>query len=233
MTDSSKWPALLAAAVALTLAAPVASVAQPRNTQKPHAAAPKQQPAANTSTSTSNVPNAMQGFSKNRHEPIQIDAGSLEVQDKDKIATFRGKVHVVQGDTELRCNVLVVYYEQEAEANGSANKTAPAPVIQAPSEGQRIRKLEAKGNVVITQKDQVATGDNGEFDMRKNMITLTGNVAVNQGRSVLRGDKLTVDMTTGVSHMEASRGRVQGLFQPSKGEDQKQNQGSGILPNMR
>jgi lipopolysaccharide export system protein LptA len=50
---------------------------------------------------------------------------------------------------------------------------------------------------------------------------------------VLRGDKLTVDMTTGVSHMEASRGRVQGLFQPSKGEDQKQNQGSGILPNMR
>ena len=39
----------------------------------------------------SGVPNAMQGFSKNRDQPIQIEAASLEMRDKKKEATFAGK----------------------------------------------------------------------------------------------------------------------------------------------
>ena len=35
-------------------------------------------------SAVSGVPNAVQGFSQNRDKPIQIDAGSLEVRDKDK-----------------------------------------------------------------------------------------------------------------------------------------------------
>jgi lipopolysaccharide export system protein LptA len=37
-----------------------------------------------------------------------------------------------------------------------------------------------------------------------------------QGKNVLRGDRLLVDMTTGVSRVESDSGRVQGLFQSSK-----------------
>ena len=33
-----------------------------------------------------------------------------------------------------------------------------------------------------------------------------------QGKNVLRGDRLMVDMTTGVSRVESDSGRVQGLF---------------------
>jgi lipopolysaccharide export system protein LptA len=36
-----------------------------------------------------------------------------------------------------------------------------------------------------------------------------------QGKNVLRGDRLLVDMTTGVSRVESDSGRVQGLFQSS------------------
>jgi lipopolysaccharide export system protein LptA len=36
----------------------------------------------------SGVPNAMQGFSQNRDQPIQIEAASLEMRDKKKEATF-------------------------------------------------------------------------------------------------------------------------------------------------
>jgi lipopolysaccharide export system protein LptA len=36
-----------------------------------------------------------------------------------------------------------------------------------------------------------------------------------QGKNVLRGDRLMVDMTTGVSRVESNNGRVQGLFQSS------------------
>ena len=62
------------------------------------------------------VPNALQGFQQNRDQPVQIEAASLEVRDKDKMATFTGNVKVVQGDTTMRCKSLVVFYEQTGTA---------------------------------------------------------------------------------------------------------------------
>lgn len=56
---------------------------------------------AHAQSTATGVPNAMQGFSQNRDKPIQIDAASLEMRDKDKAATFSGNVKVVQGDTPM------------------------------------------------------------------------------------------------------------------------------------
>ena len=53
------------------------------------------------------VPNAMQGFSQNRDQPIQIEAATLEMRDKKKEATFAGNVKVVQGDTTMTSKTLV------------------------------------------------------------------------------------------------------------------------------
>lgn len=158
------------------------------------------------------VPNALQGFSQNRDKPVQIDAATLEVRDKDKVATFSGDVKVVQGDVTLRCKSLLVYYDQDGNPN-SLKTAQPGPQGQ-----QSIRKLEAKGSVVVTQKDQTATGELATFEMRTNTVTLAGNVLVTQGQNVLRGERLVVDLTSGVSRVEAGKagqgGRVQGLFLP-------------------
>src|SRR6266481_3445528 len=71
-------------------------------------------------------PNALQGFSQNRDEPVKIRATALEFREKDKKATFTGDVYVLQGDTEMHCKVLVVFYEEETDAR--AVKTAePGP----------------------------------------------------------------------------------------------------------
>ena len=35
------------------------------------------------------------------------------MREKDKIATFSGDVHVLQGDTEMRCKYLTVFYDEE------------------------------------------------------------------------------------------------------------------------
>ena len=80
-----------------------------------------------------------------------------------------------------------------------------------------IRRLEAKGNVVVTQKDQVVTGETAVFDTKANMITMLGGIVLTQGKNVLRGDRLMVDMATGVSRVESDSGRVQGLFISSGG----------------
>ena len=194
---------------------------------------------ASAQSTVTGVPNAMQGFSQNRDQPIQIEAASLEMRDKKKEATFTGNVKVVQGDTTMTSKVLVVFYESSGQnaapataasatnANAkAAAKPAPAPAQPAPMQSatpgpggaSSIKRLEAKGNVVVTQKDQVVTGESAVFDTKTNLITMLGGggpVVMTQGKNVLRGDRLLVDMTTGVSRVESDSGRVQGLFQSS------------------
>lgn len=185
-------------------------------------------PAAPATPAAKGVPNAVAGFATNRKEPVQIDAASLEVRDKDKVATFSGNVRVVQGDTTMRCQSLLVFYEGDGKAAPGAMKSAtPGPGGQ-----QSISRLEARGGVVVTQKDQTATGDTGLFDMRANTITLLGNVVVSQGTNVLRGERLLVDMTTGVSRVDSgakSKGRVEMLIQQTGGKDNPLSGGASKL----
>jgi lipopolysaccharide export system protein LptA len=175
---------------------------------------------AHAQGSMSGVPNAMQGFSQNRDQPIQIEAASLEMRDKKKEATFAGNVKVTQGDTTMTSKALVVFYE-----GGGGGQSAPAPqpakgaksgamqsATPGPGGSSSIKRLEARGNVVVTQKDQVVTGETAIFDTKTNLITMVGGVVLTQCKNVLRGDRLMVDMTTGVSRVESDSGKVQGLF---------------------
>jgi len=178
---------------------------------------------AGAQSAVNGVPNAMQGFSQNRDQPIQIEAAELEMRDKKNEATFSGNVKVVQGDTTMTSKTLVVFYDSApapaAPAAAGKAKTAKAAPMQAatpgPSGSSSIKRLEASGNVVVIQKDQVVTGDNAIFDTKTNLITMLGGIVLTQGKNVLRGDRLLVDMTTGVSRVESDSGRVQGLFQSS------------------
>jgi lipopolysaccharide export system protein LptA len=194
----------------------------------PLKAQPKAAPAATAQPASKGPPNALQGFSQNRDEPVHIEAATLEVRDKDKVATFSGDVKVKQGDTGMRCKSLVVFYEQDAK-DGDKTNTMPA-ADAGPGGQQRIKRLEARGSVVVTQKDQTATGELGIFDMKTNTVTLTGNVVMTQGKNLLRGEKLVVDLGNGVSRVEAGKntsGRVQMLLQPGSTPD---GAGGGIMP---
>lgn len=182
--------------------------------------------------SSASVPNnALQGFSQNRDQPIQIEAASLEMRDKKKEATFSGNVKVIQGDTTMTSKTLVVFYEsgggdkpaapQPPAAKGA--KTAPMQsATPGPGGSSSIKRLEAHGNVVVTQKDQVVTGDTAVFDTKTNLITMLGGsgpVVLTQCKNVMRGDRLKVDMTTGVSRVESDSGRVQVLLPQGAGND--------------
>ena len=197
------WGLTICAAAAWLALAVTAADAQSRT-----AAANPQQPGG--------PPNALQGFSQNRNQPVAIESTTLEVRDKDKMATFLGNVKLVQGDTTLYCKTLVVYYEQGAGGAGPSTQSA------APGGNQQIKRIEAKGNVKVTQKDQVATGDNGVYDTAANKVTLTGNVAITQGPNVVQGDLLWVDLETGYSRVEckAPPCTVRALIVPGANKDQ-------------
>jgi lipopolysaccharide export system protein LptA len=140
--------------------------------------------------------------------------------DKKKEATFSGNVKVVQGDTTMTSKVLVVFYESATAAAPAGNAKAAAkmaaPIHSAtpgPGGSSQIRRLEAKGNVVVTQKDQVVTGQTAVFDTKTNLITMLGGLVLTHCKNVMRGDRLLVDMTTGVSRVESDGGKgVQALL---------------------
>ncbi|MCS0502112.1 LptA/OstA family protein [Ancylobacter mangrovi] len=179
---------------------------------------------------SNNVPNALQGFATNRDEPIRIDANSLEVRDQQKQAVFSGNVVVRQGDTTMRCKELVVFYDGKgngAAGNGAAGNggkdsggdSSSAMASGNPINSSSVRRLEINGSVVVTTKEQTATGDQGVFESAANTITLTGNpVVLSQGPNVIRGKKLTVDLTTGTSRFEG--GRVESLLVPNSMKQQ-------------
>ncbi len=175
--------------------------------------------------SMSGVPNAMQGFTQNRDQPIQIEAARLEVRDKKQQATFSGNVKVIQGDTTMTSKTLDVFYESKDEGKtpAPAGKTAKsAPMQQAtpgPTGSSSIKRLEAKGNVVVTQKDQVVTGESAVFDTKANQMTMLGGVVLTQCQNVMKGDRLTVDMTTGVSRVDSDSGKVIALLPQNGGND--------------
>ena len=136
--------------------------------------------------------------------PVKITSTSLEMRDKDHQATFTGDVVAVQEDSTLKCDTLVVDYE-----DGMAGPAASS------EPGKQIRHLDGKGHVILTRMDQVATGNSVSFDAKSNTATLLGNVSVTEGQNVVRGDKLVVDLTTGhaqVDMLDNTQGRVQSTF---------------------
>jgi lipopolysaccharide export system protein LptA len=163
-------------------------------------------------------------------QPVQIEAATLEVRDKNKQATFSGNVQVTQGETTMKCQSLIVFYGQEV---GIGADGAPAPAAAAkstpgmPQGAQNIRRIEARGGVTVLTKDQNASGDLGVYDLKTKTITLSGNVVVSQGQNVIHGERVVVDTMTGYARVESASSangggtggpsRVRALIQPGKG----------------
>ena len=163
-------------------------------------------------------------MAQKRDQPVKITSASLEVRGKDKMATFSGDVHVVQGETDVRCNVLVVFYDGDGDKSGPGKATPgkSGPKSASGAGNQQIRRMEATGSVIVTQKDQKASASAPTSRVRANTLALIGNVVVTRGDDVLRGHRLFVDLTSGVSRMESGGGRVEGMFKSNSGQSPPQ-----------
>lgn len=142
------------------------------------------------------------GFSQQSDDPIEIEADELEVLDADNVAIFRGNVVVVQGTATLRTRELRVHYQSGGDG------------AIGPTSNQGLRLLEAMGSVEIRSEDQYASGDRADFDFVAEIITMTGNVVLQQGENLVRGQTLTVDLAARESRLDSGPRRVTGVFVP-------------------
>jgi lipopolysaccharide export system protein LptA len=177
---------------------------------------------------------ALGGLGGDSKEPIKIDADKLDVLDKENRAVFTGNVVAVQGETTVRCTVMTVFYEgrngQQGGAGAAKATASTAAPAAAPSAGgnandSSIKRIECKGPVTVVSKTQAATSDNAVFDRANNVVIMTGNVALNDGPNITRGEKLTYNTVTGIANVENKTGRVQGFFVPNSTEAGKNEAG--------
>lgn len=144
------------------------------------------------------------GFQFGGDGPIEIESDKLEVRDHDNIAIFTGNVQLVQGKLLLKTVKMTVYYKS---AGGSTDNA-------------QVDHMEAEGKVYIKQNDQVATGDQGTYNMGTGVLVLTGKeVVLTQGGNVVVGCKLVSNSKTGQSKLDgcgtgSDGGRIKMLLQP-------------------
>ncbi|MEQ1614946.1 MAG: LPS export ABC transporter periplasmic protein LptC [Hyphomicrobiaceae bacterium] len=153
-------------------------------------------PVKKTEPQTAATPGAGLVFRTDPNAPIDIDAETLDVRDKDKTATYRGAVHAVQGGFQIRTPELVATYSGEAGM-------VVAGAGEAKQQSAQLQRVRANQHVEVTSTgNQSATGDWADFDVKANKVIIGGKVALKDGESVVYGQKAIIDMTTGVTYME-------------------------------
>jgi LPS export ABC transporter protein LptC/lipopolysaccharide transport protein LptA len=145
--------------------------------------------------------NPLGSFKTDPSAPVDLTADSLDVDDKKKVAIFRGDVDASQDTFKIRCAELSAFYKGEAGLVDAANPSASGNE----KKGAELSRIEARRDVHVTSKDgQSATGDWADFDTKTNKITMGGNVVLSKGKSMIRGTRLLIDLTTGESKIDTA-----------------------------
>ncbi len=119
----------------------------------------------------------------------------IEYRSLDRRAYVIGNAKVVDGEKALRADRFIAYLED------------------AGNDRVKVRRVEARGNVVITTEDEIIRALNGDYDTRTRVAVLTGDVKLTRGNNQLNGAKAIVNLQTGVSRMV---GRVSVLLVPDE-----------------
>jgi len=156
------------------------------------------------SLAQSGATSQVSGLKLSGDQPIQIESDKLEVRQADSVAVFSGNVTVTQGPTTLKAGKMTVYYVKDPNAAKGAAAGASAMTGSA-----NIDHLVVDNKVYMKSNDQIATGENGTFDMKTQVLVLSGKeVVLSQGPNVLKGCKLTVQMKSGLAQVDGCGGRV-------------------------
>jgi lipopolysaccharide export system protein LptA len=131
--------------------------------------------------------------------PIDVDAARIEIQDAANQAVFSGDVVIRQGKLTLYADSVKVLYTRK-------------------SGDPQMQRLDARGNVRLVSPTEKASANIGIYDVGGRIITMTGNVTLDRGGSVLKGQRLVLNLVTGQSSFDArgtgstTPGRVTGRF---------------------
>lgn len=136
----------------------------------------------------------------NTKAPVNFAADRIELQDRQDRVVLSGNVDITQGGLQLKAARTTVEYTNAGSLT--------------------VQRITATGGVNVTRGTESARGNVGIYDFNNRVITLVGNVALRRGGDILNGQRLTMDLDTGVSSVDGrggagggtNNGRVTGTF---------------------
>ncbi len=120
--------------------------------------------------------------------PVEVTADTLDVNQEDGSAEFKGNVLVGQGEMRLSAQRVLVIYDDNQSG---------------------IERLEATGGVVLVNGPDAAEADRADYTIDDGVIVMSGNVLLTQGANALSANQMTVNLTTGTAQMT---GRVKTIL---------------------
>ena len=133
--------------------------------------------------------------------PVDIIADEMQWNDDQKVAYAIGNAIATQGEKKISADKLIVHLDQEEDTN-------------------EIILIEAEGNVIFTNKKEVATGKIAKYDFIKNNIIIEDTVTLKRDDNIMKGELLVMDLNTGVSQITSDKStkKVKMRFSPKKAD---------------
>jgi lipopolysaccharide export system protein LptA len=148
-------------------------------------------------------------------EPIEIVSDRMEAFNDKNLVVFSGNAAVTQGNSVLKADKLLLYYKDK-------NDKTDNKITAEMNRTGNLEKIEAKGNVCLTQDQRVATGDEAIYYRESNKIILTGNAVLNEGKNSIKGDSVTVFLNENKGTVEGStQKQIKAIIYP---QDRKKTQ---------
>jgi lipopolysaccharide export system protein LptA len=129
--------------------------------------------------------------------PVEVTAERLDLERDAGTALFTGNVVAVQGDMRLTAEWVLVEYMLNPDG----------------TLGDDIDRITARENVLLVTPEEAAEGNEAIYTLRTNQVVMTGDVILTQGGNTVAGDRLVVDMETGIGEVQ---GRVRTVLQPER-----------------
>ncbi len=145
------------------------------------------------------LPGWLYALPEDRNQPIQLEADRGQLDQKTGTSIYEGNVVIIQGSMHLNSDTATVYTQngqfQRIEAFGK-----PAAWRYKPS----ADKEELHG-----------TGLRVDYDVTKDLMSMTGNARVTQGNDVYTGDYIEYETKTDLVRARGEKGnRIQIVIQP-------------------
>ena len=124
------------------------------------------------------------GLDSVRGLPVEIRSDALEVDNTTGETVFSGNAVIGQGDMRLAAPVIRIFY--------------------AAGEDGRIQRMEASGGVTLVTADEAAEAPNAVYEVIAGTVIMRGSVILTQGENVVSGDRLDFNLQSGQGRMEGN-----------------------------
>lgn len=116
--------------------------------------------------------------------PVTVSAGRMEFDYDDGLLLYTGNVEVDHAGMQLKAKELSIEFEPGAK--------------------KALRKMVAKGNVVVTRGEERATGGLALYDPAKATVTLSENAKLTSGPNSIEGPRVIIYLDERRASVEGS-----------------------------